>query len=566
MLITIIIKQTGEGLTYKFMETNLMTYQLGSTEEKAAAVMRQNAILKNLSYIDFSNCINRLKSSGYIGKKQKINYYISETNPALSKYYSNENKMKSAKVKYKLFFQNGNEVNTSLCKKTFTEVNLYLKNYKFINITLFKETFLHGADVFNPKTEFYTSHCYPMKKNSSLLTYRERRQLFSNLTVSCGGDCFYNGFNFKQGYIKCVCDASASMKEVTPRFKNYTFKEFNQTYFQIIDCYQNVFKMVSFLLNIKPNFFLTTGFILCSVVNFLQVAIIIAYVFIDRNVVNKSETLNTVIKYEINYYTKGDDPEAYFGKPSFDEKKIEEDERREEEELKKKMEEEEKNKEENAFVVEANAHTKNIDSGKNFQTIRYLPYNPNIKYNEIVSPVIVGAGNGNQKKESSFTGSPASHYSSDINLKINSPSLFQKKDNTSRSSSTSNLNDINSRQKVSSSATISKFHETEKAPSNSNKTQSEMHISRFNPFSPISRTKILEGDQINIKTAKKNSNFLNYLNKKKASSLFFDNTGKKRAKNEKNESVLSQSSNSSDKTVNAQIEESKGIINFIFRG
>ena len=167
----------------------------------------------NLTFIEFpQETIDFLKKHFNLDENEEINvividYLVHDINSVTNNY------------DYKLFLNNGTELNISFCKEDIY-ANIYLPIVDFIlaNFDYSIEFNKQGYDIYDKKSNFYNDICSPayLGKNDITLTDR-KKDIFPNNVTLCKDNCEYKSINIEEKRIICECNLNIN--------NNYTKEE-----------------------------------------------------------------------------------------------------------------------------------------------------------------------------------------------------------------------------------------------------------------------------------------------------------------------------------------------------
>jgi len=193
--------------------------------------------------IDFSECKEKLEQK-YPNKKFRI-LQINLIN-------SNENCLND-QVEYKIFDEDGQQIELSACKDLTIKVRYQIKNASKLNIPKILELAEKGIDIFDIKSEFFNDICYPYyddDSDSDMILYDRVSDIYQNYSL-CGKDCKYDSFNIDKltAYCNCKVKQEISTDLEEGNFQSYIKAPFLYSNFGIIKCYKVVFDLKKKLKN-----------------------------------------------------------------------------------------------------------------------------------------------------------------------------------------------------------------------------------------------------------------------------------------------------------------------------
>ena len=194
--------------------------------------------------IDFSACEKILKEK-YPGKQFRI-IQMNIENKA--------EKNLVDQVEYKIYDQNGDEIDLSVCDDVEILVEYKIKNTSQINMEQVSGFQDMGVDVFNIKDEFFNDICYSYSDDNSssdMILSDRVSDIFQNVSI-CGDGCEYVSFNKETNSANCNCKVKKeiSTELETGNFQSYVMGAFFESNFGAIKCYNIVFSFKGKLKNI----------------------------------------------------------------------------------------------------------------------------------------------------------------------------------------------------------------------------------------------------------------------------------------------------------------------------
>ena len=179
-------------------------------------------------------------------------------------------------VEYKIFDENNEEVDLSLCDNIEIPIEYKIKNTSILKLneaSYFKNM---GIDFFNLEDEFFNDICYPYSdnnKSSNMILSDRVNYIYQNVSL-CGSDCEYQSFNYETNSSNCVCKIKKEIKIKAEKgnFKIYVMSAFLDSNFGVIKCFRLVFSFKNKLSNI--------GFLIFGTMILLHIPI---YIFFFKN-------------------------------------------------------------------------------------------------------------------------------------------------------------------------------------------------------------------------------------------------------------------------------------------
>ena len=213
-----IYKKTSDlGLVYSINNSTMQIYGVNKNRKPNTDFL----IRSNLTYIDFSNCINKLYEQ------------VTDNQDLVVVKYDLGDKSNSANinpVEYQVMSQTGQNIDLGVCGensiiisyplsnilKNFASNSKRLRNLQEDdkNILNIGEKFYKGKDIyledeeidsFNSESKLYTDMCYPFELNGKDLILEDRfNYLFPEYSL-CESNCIYNRTDFIAERVICFC-------------------------------------------------------------------------------------------------------------------------------------------------------------------------------------------------------------------------------------------------------------------------------------------------------------------------------------------------------------------------
>ena len=163
-------------------------------------------------------------------------------------------KVLNEQVEYKVYDQNNNEIDLSVCQNIPIIVENKITNTSKLNIDKILKLKYAGIDLFNIKDKFFDDICIPYSDNetNSDMTLSDRvSDLFQNFSV-CGDGCEYISFNETTISANCKCKIKQKINEEPEKgnFAEAIKAAFLYSNFGVIKCYELFFSLKGKLENI----------------------------------------------------------------------------------------------------------------------------------------------------------------------------------------------------------------------------------------------------------------------------------------------------------------------------
>ena len=192
--------------------------------------------------IDFSECKKLLKEK-YPTKEFRI----------LQINMENENeKCLSDQVEYKVYDENGDEMDLSICEEVEIKIEYKITNTSLLNLEQISNLKAQGIDVFDLDSDFFNDICFAFSDDNSDMILSDRvSDIYQNYSI-CGDGCEYESFNIETLSANCKCKVKqeVSTKREIGNFKNYLQTAFFESNFGIVKCYNLFFSLIGKLKNV----------------------------------------------------------------------------------------------------------------------------------------------------------------------------------------------------------------------------------------------------------------------------------------------------------------------------
>ena len=202
----------------------------------------------NLSSIYLGECETILKEYYHLDKSLPLIILLVDSS-------SNSNSLINS-LTYKVFDQEGNELNLDLCSDTKISVYYAITNENGnVNIALVEYLSSQGIDFLNKSSDFYNERCFGFNYNGNDITTNDRKNdIYSSVSV-CESGCDYFNYDEEKKRVKCYCyvdntnyteNNTNEKEEVSNFFDSLN----NQINYKLFVCYK-VFKF--FFWGLKKN-------------------------------------------------------------------------------------------------------------------------------------------------------------------------------------------------------------------------------------------------------------------------------------------------------------------------
>lgn len=224
-------------------------------------IIRDNAILNNLSYIEFEECLNILKRVWNIPEDQYL--FVSEIELITNETTNN--------IRYKVFKVTGEELDLKACSSINVKVNYAIKKHpEELSLPLAQSMNEIGVDIFDPNDLFFNSICINFSSiNKKDVIIMDRRNDFYKNISFCEPNCTYLKVNLKDQRVECACAVKYDIDDIvySPNIFQQDFEsEFVSSNYEVFICYNLVFN-VKLLKNNIGNYFIFVLFMIHFGVN-----------------------------------------------------------------------------------------------------------------------------------------------------------------------------------------------------------------------------------------------------------------------------------------------------------
>lgn len=249
------------------------------------------AIEKNLAFVDISDCEYILKSNNIISHNNKINILNINFNKN-----NLEKNSTSVNLKAIVLDNNGNIIDTSLCKNFYYQYPTYNSLPKQNNYNEIKNK--TGGDIYNNKDSMFYDRCISLTLNKSLdIPVIYRREIYDTY-IECSNNCTYNGIN-NYSYIECICKNIIKDEVSTNTLRKSIFDPFVSSNFFLVKCFNNIFKHKLSIVYGWPVFIILTNlWLLLIILYFTAFNKCFLKNNIEHYIYNDSSGLSTYYKYD----------------------------------------------------------------------------------------------------------------------------------------------------------------------------------------------------------------------------------------------------------------------------
>ena len=230
---------------------------------------------KNISYIDFGECEEKLK------QKNNIDYLL------IIKFDSKLNINSPINVQYKVYDPiSKRELDLSICSDDKINIDIPM-NLVGNSLNLYQNFSSLGYDILNINDPFYNDICTTFTSNdhTDIILSDRRRGYYNENIILCENGCEYLSYNSDNNLVKCKCYVKSNFED---EIKKISFQKRNLSYFFNIKTYANldIIKCYSLLFS-KKGLTKNYGAYVLQLITFLYIIImIIFYINYKNNIIN----------------------------------------------------------------------------------------------------------------------------------------------------------------------------------------------------------------------------------------------------------------------------------------
>ena len=247
-----ILKNKVPGKTYKIKEEDytIIIKPINSTAEP------------NSTYINFGECENILRNYYNISNSSFLTLLQLELDNNNSKSLINQ-------VEYEIYDQNFTKLNKKLCKDINIQIIYAIKDNVLIDTEAINNLKNIGVDAFNINDSFFWDVCQPYSDTENDLILEDRiKDLYQNYSL-CEEGCTYNELSLENMTVSCNCKIKQKITTIVSEINLDQIKYETTSNFDIIKCYDIIFKFKLKYTNI--------GFWIFSILLILHVPLIFHY-------------------------------------------------------------------------------------------------------------------------------------------------------------------------------------------------------------------------------------------------------------------------------------------------
>lgn len=234
------------------MNKNQSTQLYHETDYFTVQIIDKNANSTNQAVIKTSDSyplsiINYTSCEALIKQKINVDTNLISSQIDFRKNYDNGNEtfINIGAVNYNLFNPNSGRLLdiASLCKEEPIIVKMPIQDPQLINKTIYEEFQGKGINIFDKKSEFYNSRCFPfiMNVTNQTVSYdmtvnKRREEFFQNISISCGQKCDFIAID-TNNYTVCNC---LQVTDIKIWFDKLPLLYFNSLNIDIFLCFRSI--------------------------------------------------------------------------------------------------------------------------------------------------------------------------------------------------------------------------------------------------------------------------------------------------------------------------------------
>ena len=253
-----------------------------------------NSIIEpNSTYINFGECENILRNSNNISNSSFLTVLQIELDNNNSQSLINQ-------VEYEIYDQNFSKLNLNVCKDTDIQIIYAIKDDILIDIEKINNLKNLGVDAFNINDSFFWDVCEPYSSDTGndLILEDRIKDLYQNYSL-CEEGCTYNDLSLENMTVSCNCKIKENITTVVSEINLDQIKYETTSNFDIIKCYDIIFKFKLKMTNI--------GFWIFTILLILHFPLIFHYFYTGIQPIHNF-VINEMIKY--GYLTNKQQPNS----------------------------------------------------------------------------------------------------------------------------------------------------------------------------------------------------------------------------------------------------------------
>ena len=223
---------------FKEFNRSIYSYEINSNLTKIYD------LYKNKTFIDLSQEV-----IDFIYNKFELNKEKDKINILIEEFISEDSTMAISDYNYKIYLENGTELNLSLIDEDIKiEIYTIIKNKDLANFNYINYFYKQGYDIYDKNSEFYNDFCTPAFHNENDITLEDRKKyIYPNNITLCKNNCMYKKVDLEEERIICLCNLNSLkntsdegddfLKKDEDNFISYLLDKIN---YKIFQCYKNI--------------------------------------------------------------------------------------------------------------------------------------------------------------------------------------------------------------------------------------------------------------------------------------------------------------------------------------
>ena len=209
---------------------------------------------KNVTFVEFTP-----EEIEFFYNKFKLDRELDKIYAIVSDYISEDSKMATRGYNFRLFLENGTELNLSnINEDIYLDFYVPIDDLDSTNFNFAKEMISQGYDIYDKNSDFYHDFCSAAHLGENDITLKDRRKyIYPNNVSLCKENCKYNGIDIEDQRVICSCNLNANKSyedeednifvEEDGNFISYLLDNIN---YKVFKCYN----LISSFENLKNNY------------------------------------------------------------------------------------------------------------------------------------------------------------------------------------------------------------------------------------------------------------------------------------------------------------------------
>jgi hypothetical protein len=199
-------------------------------------------LYKNHTFIDLSQEVKDFIYNKFELKKEKDKIFI-----LIDEFINGDSRMATNDYNYKIFLENGTELNlSSIEEDIYIDIYLLIKDKELANFNYSKYFYKQGYDIYDKNSEFYNDFCTPAFHNENDMTLEDRKKyIYPNNITLCKNNCKYKKADLEEERIICLCNLN-SLKNTNDEENNFLEEDdgnfisylLDKVNYKIFQCYK----------------------------------------------------------------------------------------------------------------------------------------------------------------------------------------------------------------------------------------------------------------------------------------------------------------------------------------